>query len=54
MFEIASSAAVENDPALTARTATLFRRLLAPAMEPTISVGVKTMSNAVLNLLHGH
>jgi amidohydrolase len=110
-----SSAAVENDPALTARTAALFQRvfggdvdvrpadaeplsasedfsefgaagvpamdytlgsydpavlakdkasgtpvpvnhspLFAPAMEPTIKVGVQAMSYAVMNLLQGH
>jgi amidohydrolase len=110
----ASAAAVENDPALTARTAALFQRLFgadldvratdadpisasedfsefgssglpsldytlgsydpkvlaedqakgipvpvnhsplfAPAMEPTITVGIKAMSYAVLNLLQG-
>ncbi len=111
----ASAAAVQNDPALTARTATLFQRLFgadvelrpaqadpisasedfsefgasgvpsmdytlgsydpkvlaedqakgipvpvnhsplfAPAMEPTINVGVKAMSYAVLDLLQRH
>ncbi|HEV2703392.1 MAG TPA: amidohydrolase [Steroidobacteraceae bacterium] len=111
----ASAAAVENDPALTARTADLFQRvfgsdvevappesepisasedfsefgsagvpsmdytlgaydpkvlaedqakgipvpvnhspLFAPAMEPTISAGVKAMSYAVMNLLQRH